>query len=871
MYFNEIDKKSLPYVGGKGANLGEMTQAGFPVPQGFCVTTAAYQIFVQTSTKMNDFLDQLDDIDADRLDEIRLIGQQIRAHLEQMPVPSEIEKTILAAWQHTGVQKAYAVRSSATAEDLPNASFAGQQETYLNVQGEAQLLDAIRRCWASLFTDRAIAYRAKNGFQHRQVHLSVVVQEMVFPEVAGIMFTADPISGNRKVTAIDASFGLGEALVSGLVSADLYHVRDGQIVQKKISKKEIAIYAQKDGGTLTKDLSPEMQEQQALPDERITQLAQLGRKIERHYGTEQDIEWCFADGQFYIVQSRPITSLYPVPSFADDQLHVMVSIGHIQMMTDAMKPMGLSVLQCPFRNFAHEVGGRLFVDVTGLLSIPITRKKVPQILKQMDEQIADALREVSLRDDIHFPTKRLPLRKMAPIALPVLSILLKNLFFVDPAKGINSVAERMEHSLQQCRKHISEESGAGRIRAIQAEISALVPRVLPKIVPYMVTGIMASRVIEKWMEKWLGDAQQMHLLNRSLPGNVTSEMGLLLGDLADIARQHPSVVQYLQTANDADFAAGLDAIPGGDVFRQAFERFMQRYGMRCPGEIDITRPRWRETPTALVPAIMSHIRTVGLGEHRANFAQGASAAEAAAKEIIAKIRAQKGAFKARMMSRMLNVYRNLGGLREHHKYLLIQHMGIYKQAIVAEAHQLVTDGVLDQTSDVFYLTLDELGALLAGHFTGDVLERIKERKTQYVYQQKLTPPRVMTSDGEVIHGRRRGVKAPAGALTGTPVSAGVVEGYAKVVLQPETAELNPGEIMIAPFTDPGWTPLFHSAKGLVMEVGGQMTHGAVVAREYGIPAVVGIGGATKTIKDGAYIRVDGTQGYVQILREAAND
>lgn len=344
LYFNEIDQFDLPSVGGKGANLGEMTKAGFPVPQGFCISTEAYRAFIQTSGIIDSLFDQLEQLKHDDLEQIRTVGKQIREHLAQISMPDEIKSAILEGIDTTGKDKAYAVRSSATAEDLPDASFAGQQDTFLNVCGKDQLLEAVKQCWSSLFTDRAISYRAKNGFDHRSVFLAVVVQEMVFPEVSGIMFTADPITGHRKTVSIDASFGLGEALVSGVVSADLYQIRSGEIVKKQLSKKESAIYSVPEGGTVQKTLSPEKQQTQALPDPRIIELAELGRKIEAHYGKEQDIEWAFAGGRFYILQSRPITSLYPVVRFFDDRPHVLINFGYIQMMTDPLKPLGVSVI-----------------------------------------------------------------------------------------------------------------------------------------------------------------------------------------------------------------------------------------------------------------------------------------------------------------------------------------------------------------------------------------------------------------------------------------------------------------------------------------------------------------------------------------------
>jgi pyruvate,water dikinase len=290
--------------------------------------------------------------------------------------------------------------------------------------------------------------------------------------------------------------------------------------------------------------------------------------------------------------------------------------------------------------------------------------------------------------------------------------------------------------------------------------------------------------------------------------------------------------------------------------------------MRCPGEIDIANVRWRESPTALVPSILSHIHTLAPGEHRDKFIQGEKEAQEAENAIISDVRRTPGGrFKSRILARLIRNYRNLAGLRELPKYTLIRHFDIYKRAIFEEANVLVKSGKLYHESDVFYLSLNELLAVMDGTFDGSIQKLIVNRKWQHQGNKKLIPPRVMTSDGEVITGRRRDVKAPEGSLIGTPVSSGVVEGYAKVVLRPDEARLKSGEIMIAPFTDPGWTPLFHSAKGLVMEVGGMMTHGAVVAREYGLPAVVGIDHATRILKDGAYIRVDGTTGYVQVLEE----
>jgi pyruvate,water dikinase len=296
---------------------------------------------------------------------------------------------------------------------------------------------------------------------------------------------------------------------------------------------------------------------------------------------------------------------------------------------------------------------------------------------------------------------------------------------------------------------------------------------------------------------------------------------------------------------------------------------MEQYGMRCPGEIDMTRPRWREDPSTLLPSIDSHMRGMQPAEHRAKFAQGAIEADAAARELLERLRRQPlGWFKAKLMSRLVHAYRNLMGLREHPKYAMMQHFGLVREVVREEGRSLAAAGVLTGEDDVFYLTLDELLQLVRGERIDGLEALLGQRKQEMERFRALTPPRLMTSEGEIIAGRRKQQDAPEGALLGTPVSAGVVEGIARIVLRPEEAQLGKGEIMVAPFTDPGWTPLFHSTVGLVMEVGGLMTHGAVVAREYGLPAVVGIDGATELIRDGDRIRLDGTRGYVLVLERA---
>src|SRR5207249_301886 len=344
-------------------------------------------------------LDQLSLLKVEDRDKISELSGEIRRVIEGIAIPQDINEEIARLLSRLDEKNAYAVRSSATAEDLPTASFAGQQDTYLNIIGKEAILKHISKCWASLFTERAVIYRLQNGFDHRKVHLSVVVQKMVFPQAAGILFTADPVTSNRKVLSIEASFGLGEAMVSGLVNADIYKVRNGKIIDKKISTKKLAIHALKDGGTKEQGIEPEQQNRQALTDEQILQLERIGRKIEEHFGCPQDIEWCLVDDTFSIVQSRPITMLYPIPEAHDQENHVYVSVGHQQMMTDPMKPLGLSFFLLTTNAPMRKAGGRLFVDITQSLASPVSRKKIIDVLGQSDPLIKDALMTIVKRED----------------------------------------------------------------------------------------------------------------------------------------------------------------------------------------------------------------------------------------------------------------------------------------------------------------------------------------------------------------------------------------------------------------------------------------------------------------------------------------
>ena len=864
--FQEIDKTKNPLVGGKGANLGELSRVeGIRVPDGFCISTEAFKRIIGETSSINGLLDQLALLKVEDRDEIGELSAEIRRAIEEITIPEDIEEEIARALSKFGEKDAYAIRSSATAEDLPTASFAGQQDTYLNIIGKEAILKHISKCWASLFTERAVTYRFQNGFDHRKVYLSVVVQKMVFPQVSGIMFTADPVTSNRKVSSIDASFGLGEALVSGLVNADNYRVRDSKISDKKIATKKLAIYALTDGGTKKQEIGPERQNRQALTDEQILQLTHIGRRIEEHFGSPQDIEWCLVQDIFYIIQSRPITTLYPIPEANDQENHVYISVGHQQMMTDAMKPLGMSIFQLTSFGPRFKAGGRLFVDVLPMLASPGSREQLLRTIGESEPLIKDALLTVVERGDFIKPPSD-DGATLSPNKIPkVISTTgFRTQIENDPAI-VADLINRSQTATEELKKNIQTKSGADLFDFILEDIEQLKQMLSePKSMGVIMAAMDASSWINEEMMEWLGEKNAADKLSQSVPNNVTSEMGLALLDVADVMRPYPEVIRYLQQARADDFLDELVRFEGGQETRDAILAYLERYGMRCVGEIDLTRARWSEKPTTLIPMLLSNIKNFEPHAGSRKFEQGRQEALQKEQELLERLQhLPDGKQKAEEAKRMISLVRNFIGYREYPKYAMMNRYFVYKQALLKEAERLVQAGVIPEKEGVYYLTLEEFHDVVrTNRLDYDIIRKCKE---EHEWFEKLTPPRVITSEGEIVSGVYKRENIPVEAIVGLPVSSGVIEGRARVILNMADADLEAGDILVTTFTDPSWTPLFVSIKGLVTEVGGLMTHGAVIAREYGLPAVVGVENATKRIKDGQRIRVHGTEGYIEIL------
>ncbi len=875
-FFSAISAADINEVGGKGANLGELVAAGFNVPDGFCITTAAYNAFIEPEHKRIFAL--LGALDANDLAALRQTGKKVRGLLDELSLPQQLHQPLKIVWQKTGEANAYAVRSSATAEDLPHASFAGQQDTFLNVIGWPELLQAIKDCFISLFTDRAILYRVQNRFSHADVALSVVVQKMILPKVSGIMFTADPVSGRRGLVSIDASFGLGEALVSGVVSADHFQVEKatGTIVRHHIGDKKIAILPVDGGGTQSIDLDDDKRASATLNNAGIVELAKIGAEIEQHYGKPQDIEWAFVDGEFHITQSRPITSLFPLPTgqLAADKLYL--SLSHLQVMTDAMRPLSMALFTAIIpiardqetlqSRYVFPVGGRLYAEISNVLSHPIAGRVMPKMVRRADQLISRMVIDWQKRDARAKAKSNISLRKLLPIIVPVIWKVRSCLFWRKYDNFPIQISDYIDRHIEQTQIKIDDAKSTGaQLEGCHRGLRDLIHTIEPWRA-HLVASLLAIKLLDSVMRK---RAETAHLdaLMRGLEGNVTTEMDLAVGDLADAARASTALSDHL-VDDSIELQARLQQakkLPGGDAFIAKWEEFLTLYGARGPSEIDLYRPRWREDANSLMVMVAGMLKSGEKGSHRAHYQKLITQNALASKAIVeAAGGGLFGFIRKPLVRRLVYVIRELFPLREHHKFLIIKMLDLAKPVIERAAGHLQAEGQIKNLDDVWFMSLHELQACFGDQNSVDQAE-IARRIEDFAHYRQLNPPRVMTGEGEVLSATYDTGNVPDGALVGSPVSAGIVEGTARVVLDPSQDMLHPGEILIAPFTDPGWTPLFVNAGGLVTEVGGLMTHGSVIAREYGIPAVVGVKDATKIISSGQNIRVHGEGGFIEFL------
>ncbi|MFI6534099.1 PEP/pyruvate-binding domain-containing protein [Nonomuraea sp. NPDC050547] len=867
--FSEIHAGMLAEAGGKAANLGELTRAGLPVPQGWVLTTDAYHQAAETAG-LQEVIAQGGDLAA-----------KARQRLLETTIPAEVAEEVRKAYAGLGESAPVAVRSSATAEDLPFASFAGQQDTFLNVVGPDDVLRAVRKCWASLWTDRAVAYREANGIDHAAVRIAVVVQAMVDAEVAGVMFTANPVTGRRREAVIDASPGLGEAVVSGAVNPDRFvvDVATAEIRERHAGDKKIAIRSLPGGGTERVETDVDGF---CLTDAQVRALAELGARVEGHYGAPQDTEWAIdAGGRLWLTQARPITTLYPVPETlpqtppgtGHDGLRLFFSINVAQGVMGPFTPMGSAGIKLMSAGAARmagyppadphqgagpvvEAGQRLWVDLTKAARSRVGRAVLPRVLSVAEARTAVLFK--ALMDDprlsMTYPSRRPFLRAARRIARAAGAPRRMRWALTRPERAL-TYTRRVGDELTRRLELPEDVSPQARIDHAERLLGATFPMIF-SIMPIVLVGYGMFGLASKLSGVPISDMQDVL---RSMPHNPTTEMDMELWRLA--TRIEPFGDRSVEEVTRLYQAGQLPR-----VTQEAISGFLATYGHRGVAEIDLGVKRWSDDPSHIIGVLANYLRMDDRLAPDALFARGAAEAQAAV-ERVAAAAARKGRWRAAIVRRALDRTRRLGGLRELPKYYAVLILAGVRRSMRVVGEHLVAQGVLGTPDDIYFLTFQEARtALQPAKSEDDLRGLVAGRKAAHEREERRRHvPRLLLSDG--TEPEALSIAAAEGAITGTPASAGIATGPARVVMDPAGAHLEPGEILVCPSTDPGWTPLFLTAGGLVMEMGGAMSHGAVVAREYGIPAVVGVTRATERVTTGETVTVDGAAGT--ITQEAA--
>jgi len=900
-------RADLRLAGGKGASLARLIRAGFPVPGGFVITTCAYMDFISANDldeKIQAYL--METGKSSSPEGLESASKQIRSAFSAGKIPCGLADEITRAYQNlsgASLIVKVAVRSSATAEDLPDLSFAGQQETFLNVLGQEHLMKAVVDCWSSLWTARAIGYRVHNNVPHTGAALAVVVQEMVESQVSGVLFTANPLTGLRSEAVIDAAFGLGEALVSGQVEPDHYVVELAarRILTKTLGAKEVSIHGQAGGGTqVTHQLRGAAQ---ALPDEQILALARLGSRVADLYGAPQDIEWAYTAGGLFLLQARPVTSLFPVPGgFPARPLKVFTSFAAVQGMLDPLTPIGLDTLREVFaagsnlfglrvtretQGALYTAGERFWANITPLLGNSVGRRVVPVVLSMVEPAAGQAVGSILDDPDLKPVREGISLRarlRLARFAVPLAANVLSNL--AAPRRRREYVIAKGEHILASLEADCASiqgdrwqrlENQAGLLPKFASEYF---PQVFIKFVSLVVASmaswnllrLLAERAVKDGGSLTPADATDLVLqVTRGMPNNPTTEMDLALWEIAREILKDPASRQGIMDTPAAELSADYLAGKLPAVTMQAVNRFLGRYGGRGFCEIDLGRRRWADDPTHVFEMISSFTKIKD--ESKAPdviFSRGEEAAREAVTQLVTAVRRTPHGWLRSLQVRFLaNRVRQLMGARESPKFFVVRLFWIIQRELLRTGREFVQAGDLEHPDDLVYLSISELKAF-ASRAPGDWRGLIQERRS--AYQKELLRrqvPRLLLSDGRAFYEGMSAGMDSKDAFNGSPVSPGSVEGRVRVVLDPSRAGLQPGEILVCPGTDPSWTPLFLSAAGLVMEVGGMMTHGAVVAREYGIPAIVGVDRATSRLQTGQVIRMNGSTGEIFVVKAQA--
>lgn len=811
---HEVRADMVGLVGGKAANLGEMAATGEKVPPGFCVTTAAHSV-----------------------------GE----------VPAE---AITAAYERLGGGPV-AVRSSATAEDLPDASFAGQQDTYLNVDGVEAVAEAVRRCWDSLDNARAVAYREALAIDRADVRMAVVVQRMVDADTAGVLFTADPLSGTRTRTVVDAVRGLGTAVVDGSAEPDHYVLDDGNAPDDV------------DG---------------CLTSAQLRELVAAGRRLKDLFGSPQDAEWAYdADGTLWLLQSRPITTLFPLPpQNLPDLPRLYLEVGHLQGMLRPFTPMGMTMMREVWSRWCRttgitvdphdpdglmvDIGRRLYIDISSFLRSKPMRKRMSEGLEVYGPRVQEAVGRM-LSDPRFAPRPGLPFSARTAFTLSatlVPSALAGVGWSLARPDAARAKASAAVQGLRRRNGPGEEASARERLDWVTGgAFDAMLGTALTEVIGPVFAGILAGTAPAGLLQG-VASKQETDAVLGGMPHNVTTEMDLALWRIAERARPYGAL--FSDTPPDAL----AECYRRGELPEIGLDTFLEEYGHRAAAEVDIGIPRWRDDPSPVFGAVANYLRMEDPEQAPdRRFERAATAAEEKLGELSARAKRARPV-RGRIAAFLMRRSRSLTGMREYAKFAWLIPFAEMRRQLVRAGEDLADAGVLEKAEDIMFLELDE--ACAAARDSVDRRSLVSQRRRAHAHEmRRRSVPGALLTDGTDVEATTSPASAPEDGFIGMPAAPGRAEGRARVVVDPVGAHVEPGEILVAPTTDPGWTPLFMTAAGLVSDTGSPIAHGPTVAREYGIPAVICVRDATTAINTGDLLRIDGTAGTVEIIPNPHTD
>jgi phosphoenolpyruvate synthase/pyruvate phosphate dikinase len=862
-------------VGGKATSLIFMTQHGLPVPPGFVLTVTFFEPWlevIQGTLEWAQVLNSSPEELKPNCDTVKTLAMG----LELDDMHREVLTKALEPLKTDGKALLLAVRSSSPEEDLEELSFAGGYETVLGVKEET-LEDALRRAFASCFDERVFVYKKEHGLPVDQPRIAVIVQKQMAAETAGVAFSLNPVTNCYDEAVINANFGLGESVVSGLVSPDSFTVDkvSRTILERKIGKKETSVWLEPDldGGTYKEPSTS--RSQLCLSDAQVLELTDMLVKVEDYYQKPIDIEWAFAEGKLYLLQARPITAYFPLPEalltlpgepkrlYGDltlvkwgmqEPLSVMgtdyLRIVNSETLKASMGDIGSDVI----REVRPTLEGRTYVNVSFTLKLR-GKKGLVDFWRPMDALGAETIASI---DETEYTLKKLP----PALKGLVFKMIRQNLGL------IRGLLQALRNPTKFKHRYFEEEERLRRdLKAVEAEeglpLAEFASRTLARMVSYATvfgSGMAAAELARSRIRKLFEDERpevhdQVAYLGRALPNNITIEMGLAMYRLAGFR-------EIAECTSGGVFASKLKERSFSPESLEAWDGLMEKYGFRGPMEMDVAAPRFYERPALFFEQLRTLAETTDAERNPQAIFDKARAQREKAYQNLLQVAQRKGKRKAKQFEKYYNILVELGGLRERPKYFVSLVTDMFRRHVLVAAQPLLDGERLDSPEQVFDLTMDELERGLADPSID--LRALAEKNTRFVrkLRQIRELPRIVDSRGKILRPPKK--EAGEGELVGEPISPGVVRGPIKVLHEPDEKPVLPGEILVARVTDPGWTPLFLNAGGVILEVGGMLQHGALVAREYGKPCVAGIEDATSILKDGQVVEMDGANGVVQI-------